>query len=333
MLCAAVPLSAQERYALAGREVAVYNLAGRVRLEAGGGGEVVVEVERGGRDAEKLRVSSGMLEGRQALRVIYPGSRVVYGELGRGSRSTVRVHDDGTFGGRSGGRRVEVAGSGSGTEAHADMVVRVPEGMKLGIHLVAGRVDVANVKGDLRVDTHTAPVAASGTRGALTVDVGSGAVRISDAEGRVSIDTGSGSVAVNGIRGEKLLIDTGSGGVSGTGLDVGTLDVDVGSGIVRLSDVRMQEGKIDTGSGAVELDLRSDVRSLVIDTGSGSVRLGVPSALNAELVVDTGSGGVDVEGTVSVLQRSRSSFRGRFGEGRGRIRVDTGSGGVRVRQQ
>jgi hypothetical protein len=75
------------------------------------------------------------------------------------------------------------------------------------------------------------------------------------------------------------------------------------------------------------------VGSLLIDTGSGGVRLGVPASLDAELAVETGSGGVDVQGEVAVLKRGRSSFLGRFGEGRGRIRIDTGSGGVRVRQK
>ncbi|MDP9348031.1 MAG: hypothetical protein M3P24_02655, partial [Gemmatimonadota bacterium] len=45
-----------ERYALRGERAAVYNLAGEVRVEAGSGVEVVVEVTRGGADAERLRV-------------------------------------------------------------------------------------------------------------------------------------------------------------------------------------------------------------------------------------------------------------------------------------
>src|SRR5690606_15159318 len=49
---AAAPAAAQqtERYALAGANVAVYNLAGEVRVEAGSGSEVVVELARGGAD-------------------------------------------------------------------------------------------------------------------------------------------------------------------------------------------------------------------------------------------------------------------------------------------
>src|SRR5260221_2823754 len=37
------------------------------------------------------------LRGRETLRVIYPDDEIVYRELGRGSNTTLRVRDDGTF--------------------------------------------------------------------------------------------------------------------------------------------------------------------------------------------------------------------------------------------
>ena len=43
-----------ERVVLQGRDVAIYNLAGRLRVEGGSGDRVVVEVTRGGRDAGRL---------------------------------------------------------------------------------------------------------------------------------------------------------------------------------------------------------------------------------------------------------------------------------------
>jgi len=47
--------------------------------------------------------------------------------------------------------------------------------------------------------------------------------------------------------------------------------------------------------------------------------------------VDTGSGGIDVDFPVEVRTMRRNYFRGRVGDGSGRILIDTGSGGIRLR--
>jgi lia operon protein LiaG len=329
-LAAPAALEAQERYTLNGPSVAIYNIAGEVRVEAGDGPGVRVEVRRGGPDAGRLQIAAGPVDGGETLRIVYPGDQVVYPAMGRGSNTTLRVAADGTFGRRGSGRQVRVQGSGRGTEAHADLVVRVPSGARLVLHHAVGSVEVANVDADLRLDTHSARVTTAGTRGSLSVDVGSGAVRVSDAQGRVSIDTGSGSVQVHGIRATELSVDVGSGSVTGSDIQANRVSVDTGSGRVRLTGLAMTEGKVDTGSGGVELELTRPVRSLVVDTGSGGVRLAVPRSYAGELRIDTGSGGINVDLPLASSQRGRSSFRGQVGQGDGRIRVSTGSGGVRV---
>ena len=151
-----------ERRTLTGGHVAIYNLAGVIRLERGTGSDVVVELTRGGPDAGKLQIATGPLRGRETLRVIYPDDEIVYRELGRGSNTTLRVRDDGTFNdredrGRGGhwsdeGRRVRIAGSGAGLEAHADVRIAIPPGKRVEVYLAVGQAFASNVDGDLRVD-------------------------------------------------------------------------------------------------------------------------------------------------------------------------------------
>lgn len=69
-----------------------------------------------------------------------------------------------------------------------------------------------------------------------------------------------------------------------------------------------------------------------VDTGSGSVLLSVPPQLGAEVEIDVGSGGIDFDLPVQVVEMKRTYFRGRIGDGDGRIDIDTGSGGVKLRQ-
>lgn len=368
---AALPATAlaQERYSLSG-DVAIFNLVGEVVVEAGDAAGIVIEVTRGGRDAERLDIATLDIGGWQALRIGYPDERIIYPRLGRRSNTSFTIGEDGTFGGgfedrdassilrellgalgvRGDRRRVEVRGSGSGVEAWADLRVRVPEGRTVAVNLGAGEIRAENVDGALYLHARSGAVATSDTRGTLEIDTGSGRVTVDGATGDVAIDTGSGGVRANRVSGGRLSIDTGSGGVTAGELDVTDLEIDTGSGSIeidvvtaprieaetgsgriRIGGAETSELLLDTGSGSVDVALLSTLRSAEIDTGSGGVTLTMPAGLNAELVLDSGSGGVDVDMPVRIIERSRNFLRATAGEGGGTITIDTGSGGIRIR--
>jgi hypothetical protein len=331
---------AVERRTLSGSDIAVYNLAGMMRVEGTSGGDVVVEVTRGGGDATQLKIETGEIRGRQTLRVIYPGDDIVYRvEGGWGGGSTeMDVRDDGTFndqhGGRgffSGRRRVRISGRGRGLDAHADLRVLVPAGKHVAVYLAVGKATVSNVDGDLRVDVSSADIDATHTRGRLYLDTGSGNVTLSDAQGDVTLDTGSGDVRVTGMTGTQLSLDTGSGNVTVDRAEADVLKVDTGSGDVDLSAVQARDVNVDTGSGDVRIALRGHVESLYVDTGSGGVTLSVPPDFGAEVDIETGSGGIDLGGVQLQTRRiEQDHIVGTIGDGRGRVRIETGSGEVRL---
>lgn len=326
----ASPLAAQagETYRLAGDRVAIYNLAGRVEIRGGEGPEVEVSVLAGGEDAARLRVETGPVAGAETLRVIYPEDRVVYEEQGRNSRTRIRVRPDGTFG--DGGRQVRVAGSGAGLRAHADLVIAVPPGKQVAVHHGAGELSASAVTGDLLLDTSAGRVTVRGGRGDLSIDTGSGSVEVIDLQGDLRVDTGSGGVHVSGVRGTHLNVDTGSGSVRVSDVRSDQLRVDTGSGGIRLAGVHASDLRLDTGSGGVDAELLSDVRSVVIDTGSGSVTLALPEGAGADVDVETGSGRIDVDLPMTVTRTGRNRLSGRIGDGGGTIRIETGSGRIRL---
>ena len=339
---APLPLAAQSgspaSYRLRGDVFAIYNLAGEVRVEGGGSGdEVGVRVTRGGPDAARLDVETGAIGGRETLRVLYPEDRIVYPDDSRSGtyNTTLHVRNDGTFGDdrgedRARARRVRISDRGDGMEAWADMIVTVPAGKRVELHLAVGKVDVSNVNGDLLVDVGAASVTTSRTRGKLRLDTGSGEVRVSDASGEVDLDTGSGGVTLEGVNATRLSLDAGSGGLRGSAISADVLRLDLGSGGTRLRDVRAPDIILDAGSGSVDLDLAADIDEMRIDAGSGSVTIRIPSSLGAELDVDSGSGGIDTDIEIAVRSRSRSSLRGTIGDGRGRMTIESGSGSVRL---
>jgi DUF4097 and DUF4098 domain-containing protein YvlB len=331
VVAVATPGHAQETHRVSGSEIAVYNLAGEARVVRGSGSDVVVRITRGGADAARLDVQTGEVDGRETLRVIYPDDQIVYPGLGRGSRTSLRVREDGTFGesGRS-GERIDIRGSGRGLEAWADLVVEVPDGKDFTLHVAAGKMDVQGVHGDVHLKTGSGSVDASDVVGSLDVDTGSGSVSVRGIQGDLGVDTGSGSVSLRGVTGGHMEIDTGSGGVRGGGLSGPSLSVDTGSGSIELDDVSVPDVVLDTGSGGVELGLLVDVDRLDVDTGSGSVTIHAPEDLGAEVELETGSGGIDLDFALQVRSVRRDHVYGTLGDGKGRIHIDTGSGSVRL---
>lgn len=322
----------QEVHRISGTEVAIYNLAGHVEVVPGSGSEVVVRVNRGGRDASRLQIETGPVGGRGTLRVIYPSDEIVYPEMGRGSNTNLRVRSDGTFsdGGRGDGDRVSLRGSGNGLQAWADLVVEVPTGRNMEVYLAVGQAEARGVRGDLRVDTGSGSVNVSDITGALVVDTGSGSVDVRDVRGDVLVDTGSGRIDAARIVGDDVELDAGSGRIVVDGVEARRLRVDTGSGGIRVTGVRSPDVEIDTGSGSIEVELLADIERFVVDTGSGSVTLRVPNGFGAEVELDTGSGRIEVELPMEVRSARRDHVSGRIGDGGGRLSVDTGSGGIEI---
>jgi len=341
----ATPASAQtSRQVLKGDSVAIYNLVGELRVEAGSGSDVTVEIERGGADAAKLDVQTGPLRGRETLRIIYPADVISMPDWGRGWNTTLRVRDDGTFGEEHGrhdrggwfrdGHEVRITGRGrGGLEAFADLRVSVPKGKNVALYLGVGKAFVSNVDGVIRVYVASADVAADRTRGSLRVETGSGNVDLRTAAGDVSLASGSGDITVSGVDGASLKLETGSGNVTLSDAKAPIFQVETGSGDIEATAASGNDLSFETGSGNVDVALVATFQSLRIETGSGDVTLKVPPTLGAEVDLDTGSGDIDLGGlTLQVRRIAHDHVTGTLGDGKGRVSVETGSGNVHLQK-
>jgi lia operon protein LiaG len=325
-----------ERFTLDGREVAVYNLVGTMKVESGGGDKVVVEVTRAGADAGRLKIESADVRGRPSLRVRYPEDRIVYPQLNHYGRSTFSVNDDDTFGdsgehswGRD-RRRIEVRSSGPGLEAHADLRILMPKGKTLFVRNGVGETTIDNVDGQLNVSVASARVRASRVRGSMSLDTGSGGIEVTDMTGDLNLDAGSGGVTLDGVRGGSLHMDVGSGSLRGRAIDVSEIVADVGSGGIRLAAVKTPKLHLETGSGGSDVELLAPADDISIEAGSGGVTLRLPANIGATVDIETGSGGIETDFDVRVARMERRALRGTVGDGRARIRIESGSGSVRL---
>jgi DUF4097 and DUF4098 domain-containing protein YvlB len=326
-----------ERYTITGSEVAIYNLAGEVRVEPGSG-SVTAEVTRGGADAAKLKVAQDEIDDRQTLRILYPSDRIQYAQLSEGSSTQLRVRENGTFNDDNNrdedekprGKRITISNRGGGLDAHADLKVAVPTGKRVAIYLAVGKVSVTNVEGELWLDAAAAPVTTSNTRGELNIDVGSGAVQVSDARGELKVDTGSGAVSVSGIRGETVSVESGSGDVTASDIRSNELSVETGSGNIEVTRLIAPQLTLETGSGSVVADVQGELWNVNVQTGSGDVSLKLPPNIGANVDIESSSGDIETDFSVSVTRHARDHLTGTIGDGRGKIAIETGSGGIKL---
>jgi hypothetical protein len=337
ILPAALPAQQVERIVLEGRDVAIHNLVGALRVEGGSGDRVVVEVTRKGRDGGRLTLATGDVRGRPTLRVIYPGDRITYSEMSWRGNTSFTVNADGTLdhdGDRDGAwrdrRRVRVSGRGEGLDAHADLRVLVPRGATLALHHGVGVTTIDNVEGKLSVESEAGRVRASRVRGSLALEAGSGGVEVSDVTGDLTVESGSGGVTVNGVRAGAANLEVGSGGLKGGTFDVTELVIEAGSGGVRLSGVKAGRLRVETGSGGSDVQLLGAATDVAMEAGSGGVTLRLPESASAAVDIEASSGSIQSDFEVKTARLERRELHGTIGSGEGRIRIESGSGTVRL---
>jgi lia operon protein LiaG len=324
-----------QRFELTGDRIAVYNLAGNLRIEAGTGRTAVVEVERSGRDASRLEVRTANINGVQTLVVIYPDDEVIAEGMHRGTQTTIRVNDDGTFNsGRSGGRRVRVTsgrGDRDGIHAQADIVLRLPQGTSVNANLAVGGITATGTAGDLELHTSAGDVSSSGNRGRVHAETASGDVTVNNAQGDLELESASGDIEVRGATSQRINAETASGSVTVSDATAREMELESASGNVRVSRSRTPRLKAESASGSVRAELDGEVESVQISTASGNAEVAVPGSFRGEVEMETASGDIDVGFEISIIRKQRNHLRGTIGGGgTGRISLETASGDVRL---
>lgn len=335
MFASASTLHAQ-RYELTGDRVAVYNLVGNLRVEAGTGSTVVVEVERAGRDASRLTIQSSAISGVQTLRVIYPGDNIVASELQRGSNTTIRVAADGTFN-SSEGRRVRITtgeGDRDALHAHATIVVHLPQSIGFDGNLAVGTITATGTASALELESSAGDISSTGNRGNVAAETASGNITVENAQGDLELETASGDIEVNGATSQTIDAETASGNVRVTNTTAQDVELESASGNVRITGSRTPRLSAESASGDVRAELDGDVREVELSTASGSVEALLPANFAGEVELEAASGNVDVEFPLTTTTKRRNHIRGTIGTGgTARVSMESASGDVTLRRR
>jgi len=186
------------------------------------------------------------------------------------------------------------------------------------------------VPADTEVKSHTGSGSQEifGVAGPVEAGTGSGSLALTDIGGAVSARTGSGAITADGVAGS-FEAHSGSGSIRMTQEAPGDVVVTTGSGSSELHGI-IGALSVRAGSGRIVVDGRQEgVWNL--DTGSGSVRIDLPEDAAFELDAESGSGSVNVDHPLTIQGKvSKRHLRGQVRGGGQLLRVETGSGSIRI---
>lgn len=181
----------------------------------------------------------------------------------------------------------------------------------------------------------------------VEVDTGSGSITIADITAQVDAEAGSGSIRLTNI-GASVKADTGSGSIIADGV-AGSFKGSSGSGKIALTQNAPGDVKVSTGSGSSELrgvigalSANAGSGSITVEgqmagawkleTGSGTVRVELPEDAAFDFDATASSGSIKIDHPLTVSGKiSKRHVRGSVRGGGPELRIETGSGGIRVR--
>jgi hypothetical protein len=339
----------------------VRNLIGEIEVTQAGGDEFIIKAHVRGKDSDSEKLDFDLDEGSEAeFTVGFPVDeydRFRYPEAhGKSTFSDWESHSGSLLSKLfrfATGDKITVSNKSGDVEIWCDLEIGVPTGKALRVHVGVGDMSARDTEGHVYLSCNSGSVTMESCSGVLTGDTGSGHVRVYDVEGEIVMDTGSGHVKGERIRGDEVRADTGSGHVeladveceiliadTGSGhvdivkAEADEISVDTGSGNVTLHRIRGRDVLVDTGSGNVEVDLlETPAGRLVVDTGSGGIRINLPPDPSCTVHAETASGRVvfDVS-DASNVKRDDDEIRLTIGDGAMKIRLDSGSGNVRIEE-
>lgn len=188
---------------------------------------------------------------------------------------------------------------------------------------------------DLEVETVSADISVSGVASReLELESVSGDIVANGAPRRGGISSVSGDIRL-AMNSPELRVETVSGQLAVQGRLNGTVALESVSGGIRLDTLGERVRKLSASSVSGDMDLKlalaedGDIR---MESVSGDLRLHLPASLSAQVSGESFSGDLAAPGAKIRKEQfgPGSSFRVRYGAGRGDVRLQTFSGDARL---
>lgn len=213
------------------------------------------------------------------------------------------------------------------------LVVTIPDGSTASFDLGAGSLRLARVRGTIRAGVGHGRLLAEQAYGSLELGTEGADVTLRTFKGEsLRVGTTTGNVSLIDADAKTAGITTGSGGCEVNGLTGGSIRAATGEGDLYLSGLEAERYELSTTTGNLTVLTNLDrAKGGMLKTGSGDVLVRVGRNAPFRMEIATASGTVRAEGeTLRITSPSKTAATVERGTGGVEIRVETGSGSVRV---
>jgi DUF4097 and DUF4098 domain-containing protein YvlB len=206
----------------------------------------------------------------------------------------------GRFEDRSIGKRVSVS-----------YVIVVPADTSIAADTGSGSITVTDIAAPVEASAGSGRLTLKNIGGPVRARAGSGRIHAEQVAGEFSGRAGSGSISLSQTAPGDVTVSTGSGSIELAGID-GALKASAGSGSITADGRQQGDWTLDTGSGSITVRLPDDAAfALDAESRSGSITVDHPLLVQGKI--------------------SKRHIRGEVRGGGPLLKVDTGSGSIRVR--
>lgn len=216
------------------------------------------------------------------------------------------------------------------------LVVTVPDGCNASFDLRAGSIHVSRTRGKIQAHVGEGRLLAEQAYGSLELQTERADATLRTFKGEsLRVETTTGNVSLVDVDAKTSRIATGSGGCEATRLSGGAITAATGEGDLFLGGLEAESYELSTVSGSLTLVTNLDRSPKgLLKSISGDVLVRVGRLAPFRMNIATNSGGIRAEGdSIRLTSTSKTAGVVERGTGGGEIRVETGSGSVRVAQR
>ncbi len=213
-------------------------------------------------------------------------------------------------------------------KVHFDIVV--PEEYNLDIETSGGRIDVADITGDIELHTSGGGIGMGQISGDIVARTSGGGISLQGANGSARVKTSGGGITIGEVHGD---VDAKT---SGGGIKVGGVDGDL---VAQSSGGGLRLGKINgnlnasTSGGRITAELLKQIdRDVELRTSGGGIRIDVPDDLQANINASTSGGSVSSDLPVTIQGKlKRSTLRGKLNGGGPELFLRSSGGSIVIK--
>ena len=270
---------------------------GDIRVSAGSGNTVTVDVTQSSRSSRFMDVTADQQGNNVVVRGKFEGSRWLNFNFNGDAKFVVSVPTNYNVDLSTSGGDIKVTDLGG--EAH--------------VKTSGGGIALGNMGGPVVARTSGGDITLDGARGTAELHTSGGGIRIGDVTGNIDAKTSGGSIEVRRAGGD-LYARSSGGGISIDDAN-GTVDVETSGGSIRARLSRQP---------------RADSR---LATSGGGITLQIAPSVSVDLDAHTSGGDVDTEVPVTLLGRqSESRIEGKVNGGGPKLMLRSSGGDIRIRK-